>query len=88
MKSGDFEMPVPAEKEMWMKFYEDGKHVAHDNTGTENGTWKFTKNQDSIIFVDPQQTKRVMSLDSLTTSKLQIAFVDRGRKINIFMEKE
>jgi hypothetical protein len=88
MKSGDFEMPMNPENEIWMKFYKDGKHEAFSFGKLENGTWSFNKNEDSIIFVDPRETKRVMSLDSLNTDKLYITFVDKGRKIHIEMKKD
>jgi len=88
LKSGDLEMPVPPEKDIWMKFYQDGRHDANNEAGIEKGTWAFTKNKDSIVFIDPKQAKRVVSLDSLSSDVLYLTFVDNGRKITIVMKGE
>jgi hypothetical protein len=86
MKSGQLERKVPPKKNAWMKFYKDGKHEAHADGVIENGTWSFTENKDSIIFIDSKKRKRTMSLDSLSTHQFHITYREGNRNVTFILK--
>lgn len=92
MESGETKKTIPEadKKNMWMIFSKDGKHevnARNTNEKTEIGSWKFTKNKDSILFNTESGLLKKMKIKSLTKKELGLTFLESGYEVSVYLDK-
>tara|TARA_R110000787_G_scaffold283347_2_gene396021 strand:- start:4792 stop:5187 length:396 start_codon:yes stop_codon:yes gene_type:complete len=89
MQSGEMTIEVPDDKRdnMWMNFFKDGKHEVMASGNIKKGSWKFSKNKDSLVFNTQGGEIKYMKLRGLNKKELKLTFVDGGEKINISLDQ-
>ncbi|MEQ6123279.1 hypothetical protein AAON49_03645 [Pseudotenacibaculum sp. MALMAid0570] len=90
IEMGENKMPVPPgeQNQMWMIFEKDGVHKVNTNNTVKKGTWKFTKNKDSIFFTTEKGLEKKMKLETLNKESLVLVLEERGQEGKIYLEKE
>lgn len=87
LKNGQTKMDVSS-RNLWMQFYKDGKHVVGSDELEEIGTWKFSKNKDSLLIVTEAGNDKALRLDTLTSEKLHFFVSDKKQQFTMMLHAE
>jgi len=89
MQSGENTIAIPDDERdnMWMNFFKDGKHEVMASGKIKKGSWKFSKNKDSLVFNTQSGEIKYMKLRGLNKKELNLSFFDGGKKINISLDQ-
>ena len=80
-------IPVPeSEFSFWLFFKKDGTQKMNTEDGIAEATWKFSKNQDSILVTVSNGVKRNFALNKLEKNEL-ILSIKQGRESAIMYLK-
>lgn len=88
VKINDHKVLIPSNglKKILMTFHKDGRHEVSDYSKIEVGTWRFSKNKDSIFFTAETNFSNSMKIQSLTNKKLVLDYTNSGTKIALHLE--
>ncbi|MFD2568268.1 hypothetical protein [Pseudotenacibaculum haliotis] len=89
IQMGEQKMDVPPgeQNQMWMIFHKDGVHEVNANNSIKKGTWKFSKQKDSIHFITEKGKEKSMKLEKLTKESLVLGFMENGMEARVYLEK-